>query len=145
MNEIPGPYVNGGGHDGNGMTHVAQSGDSNSVMVGEEYFEDAVAIPYGDIEILDLEGDGMTNESQLQGNGVELVGDHAVPADVSTVTEEYHKLMDKAYKKFRRLRELPAYGRGRWDMYYHKAFHIYARLWKYQQEHRVALVDSGLR
>ena len=135
----------GGGHDGNGMTSVRQSGDPNSAVVGEEYFEDAVALPYGDVDILELEGNDVTNGSQAQGHGMELDGDHVAQTDTPTVTVEYHKLMDKAYQKFARLRELPAYGRGRWDMYYHKAFHIYSRLWKYQQEHRTALVDSGLQ
>eukprot|EP00850_Spirogloea_muscicola_P007799 SM000040S14811 [mRNA] locus=s40:550251:554668:+ [translate_table: standard] len=63
----------------------------------------------------------------------------------AAVSEEYRKLIDKAYLQFARLRELPAFGRGAGSLQFQKAFRTYSRLWKFQQEHRQRLVESGLR
>lgn len=60
-------------------------------------------------------------------------------------SEEYRALVDKAYSKFARLRDFPPYGRNKWDHYFHKAFQVYSRLWKFQQEHRHQLVEVGLK
>lgn len=60
-------------------------------------------------------------------------------------SEEYRALVDKAYNKFARLREFPAYGRNKWDFYFHKAFQVYSKLWKFQQENRAKLVEMGLK
>uniref|UniRef100_A0A7I4E8M4 Protein SCAI n=1 Tax=Physcomitrium patens TaxID=3218 RepID=A0A7I4E8M4_PHYPA len=59
--------------------------------------------------------------------------------------EEYRALVDKAYDKFARLREFPAYGRNKWDFYFHKTFQVYSKLWKFQQENRAKLVEMGLK
>jgi len=64
---------------------------------------------------------------------------------VHSPSEEYRALVDKAYLKFARLREFPAYGRNKWDFYFHKAFQVYSKLWKFQQEHRAKLVELGLK
>lgn len=64
---------------------------------------------------------------------------------VHSPSEEYRALVDKAYSKFARLRDFPPYGRNKWDYYFHKAFQVYSRLWKFQQEHRHQLVEVGLK
>lgn len=64
---------------------------------------------------------------------------------METVHESYWTLADKADKKFVRLRDLPPYGGSKWDVYFHKAFQVYTKLWKYQQENRQALVEAGLK
>ncbi|XP_024388949.1 uncharacterized protein [Physcomitrium patens] len=64
---------------------------------------------------------------------------------VHSTSEEYRALVDKAYNKFARLREFPAYGRNKWDFYFHKAFQVYSKLWKFQQDNRVKLLEMGLK
>ncbi|RZS06334.1 hypothetical protein BHM03_00036976 [Ensete ventricosum] len=61
------------------------------------------------------------------------------------ITELFWSLLDKADRKFSRVRDLPIYGRNRNDADLHKAFKIYTQLWKLQQEHRQKLVEAGLR
>lgn len=61
------------------------------------------------------------------------------------VSEEYRNLVDKSFSKFSRLREFPLYGRNKWDSYYHKAFQVYSKLWKFQQENREELMRTGLK
>ncbi|XP_010240848.1 PREDICTED: protein SCAI isoform X2 [Nelumbo nucifera] len=61
------------------------------------------------------------------------------------VSEAYWFLVDKADKKFSRVRDLPCYGRNRYDTYFNKVFKVYTELWKFQQEHRQKLVEAGLR
>ncbi|CAI5512765.1 unnamed protein product [Closterium sp. Naga37s-1] len=63
----------------------------------------------------------------------------------AAVAEQYRALLEKAYGKFARLRELPLYGRQRWEAHFHKAFSVYSRLWRFQQEHRARLVEMGLK
>lgn len=64
---------------------------------------------------------------------------------MGTVNEVFWTLADKADKKFARLRDLPPYGGTKWDSYFNKAFQVYTKLWKFQQENRQALVDVGLK
>lgn len=64
---------------------------------------------------------------------------------MGTVNEVFWTLADKADKKFSRLRDLPPYGGNRWESYFNKAFQVYTKLWKFQQENRQALVDAGLK
>lgn len=64
---------------------------------------------------------------------------------MGTVNEVFWTLLDKADKKFARLRDLPPYGGTKWDSYFNKAFQVYTKLWKFQQENRQALVDAGLK
>ncbi|CAI7795354.1 unnamed protein product [Closterium sp. NIES-53] len=66
-------------------------------------------------------------------------------ASSAAVAEQYRALLEKAYGKFARLRELPLYGRQRWEAHFHKAFSVYSRLWRFQQEHRARLVEMGLK
>ncbi|XP_042420808.1 protein SCAI-like [Zingiber officinale] len=61
------------------------------------------------------------------------------------ITELFWSLLDKADRKFSRVRDLPNFGRNRNDADFHKAFKIYTQLWKLQQEHRQKLVEAGLR
>ncbi|XP_031502756.1 uncharacterized protein LOC116265904 isoform X2 [Nymphaea colorata] len=61
------------------------------------------------------------------------------------VSEVYWSLVDKADKKFIRVRELPSYGKNRYDSYFHKVFKVYTQLWKFQQENRQKLVEAGLK
>lgn len=70
---------------------------------------------------------------------------HLAGASGVSAIEEYRALVDKAYNKFSRLREFPPYGRNKWEYYFHKAFQIYSKLWRFQQENRQKLVDSGLK
>ncbi|BBN04326.1 hypothetical protein MPTK1_3g03670 [Marchantia polymorpha subsp. ruderalis] len=67
------------------------------------------------------------------------------PSASVSVSEEYRILVDKSYSKFSRLREFPPFGRNKWDTYYHKAFQVYSKLWKFQQENRQKLVETGLK
>ena len=48
----------------------------------------------------------------------------------------YEELVEKSQRCFNRLREIPPYVKFHWESYFHKAFHVYAKLWKYQQDHR---------
>lgn len=61
------------------------------------------------------------------------------------VSERYWTLVDKADKKFSKIRDLPFYERSRYDSYFYKVFKVYTQLWKFQQENRQKLVDSGLK
>jgi hypothetical protein len=59
------------------------------------------------------------------------------------VFREFEFLLDKSQKSFNKLRDLPPYGNSRWEHHFHKAFHVYSKLWKFQQEHRWG--PGGLR
>ncbi|EEF30707.1 signal transducer, putative [Ricinus communis] len=60
------------------------------------------------------------------------------------VTQTFRALIESADRKFARVRDLPSYGRTPQNHYFQKVFKAYMRLWKYQQENRSKLVDSGL-
>eukprot|EP01018_Ginkgo_biloba_P034788 Gb_34689 [translate_table: standard] len=68
---------------------------------------------------------------------------HSNPA--VPVSEVYWALVEKADKKFARVRDLPSYGRSKYDSYFHKVFKVYTKLWKFQQENRQKLVEAGLK
>ncbi|KAL9262343.1 SCAI-like protein [Drosera capensis] len=59
--------------------------------------------------------------------------------------EVYWSLVAKAEKKFSKIRDLPLYERSRYDSYFSKVFKVYTELWKFQQENRQKLVESGLK
>lgn len=59
--------------------------------------------------------------------------------------EIYWSLVDKADKKFSKVRDLPLYERNRFDTYFYKVFKVYTELWKFQQENRQKLVEAGLK
>ncbi|CAL5340457.1 protein SCAI [Camellia sinensis] len=61
------------------------------------------------------------------------------------VSETYWSLVDKADKKFSKIRDLPYYERNRYDTYFYKVFKVYTQLWKFQQENRQKLVEAGLK
>ncbi|XP_044483090.1 protein SCAI isoform X2 [Mangifera indica] len=61
------------------------------------------------------------------------------------VSEVYWSLVEKADKKFSKIRDLPYYERNRYDTYFYKVFKLYTQLWKYQQENREKLVEAGLK
>ncbi|XP_023006187.1 protein SCAI homolog [Cucurbita maxima] len=61
------------------------------------------------------------------------------------VSEAYWSLVDKADRKFSKIRDLPYYERNRYEAYFHKAFKLYSQLWKLQQENRQKLVEAGLK
>ncbi|CAH9088273.1 unnamed protein product [Cuscuta epithymum] len=62
------------------------------------------------------------------------------------VTRTFRELVERAEKKFARVRDLPPYDGGApAGHYFHKVFKSYMRLWKYQQENRSKLVESGLQ
>ncbi|KAF7072527.1 hypothetical protein CFC21_077637 [Triticum aestivum] len=58
--------------------------------------------------------------------------------------EQFWSLLDKADRRFARVRDLPLFGRQE-PAEYGKAFRIYTQLWRMQQEHRHRLLDAGLR
>ncbi|XP_057495871.1 uncharacterized protein LOC130780873 [Actinidia eriantha] len=61
------------------------------------------------------------------------------------VARTFRALVEGADRKFARVRDVPAYGRRGPNHYFQKVFKAYTRLWKYQQENRAKLVDSGLQ
>lgn len=66
-------------------------------------------------------------------------------SNVIPVSEVYWSLVDKADKKFSKIRDLPYYQRNRYDTYFYKVFKVYTQLWKFQQENRQKLVEAGLK
>ncbi|GJN34512.1 hypothetical protein PR202_gb23179 [Eleusine coracana subsp. coracana] len=58
--------------------------------------------------------------------------------------EQFWLLLDKADRRFARVRDLSLIGRQEPDAFA-KAFRIYTQLWRMQQEHRHRLVEAGLR
>ncbi|KAF7065536.1 hypothetical protein CFC21_071630 [Triticum aestivum] len=74
-------------------------------------------------------------QGQVQGSGG---GGGVCPA------EQFWSLLDKADRRFARVRDLPLFGRQE-PAEYGKAFRIYTQLWRMQQEHRHRLLDAGLR
>lgn len=61
------------------------------------------------------------------------------------VARTFRALVESAEKKFARVRDAPSYGRGPYSHYFHSVFKAYMRLWKYQQENRAKLIESGLQ
>ncbi|KAJ0096500.1 hypothetical protein Patl1_28249 [Pistacia atlantica] len=64
----------------------------------------------------------------------------------AVVSQTFRALVESADRKFARVRDLPLYGYRSHNHHhhFHKVFKAYMRLWKYQQENRVKLVESGL-
>ncbi|PON90894.1 Protein SCAI [Trema orientale] len=60
------------------------------------------------------------------------------------VSRTFRALVESADRKFARVRDVPAYGRVHNQHYFQKVFKAYMRLWKFQQENRSRLVESGL-
>ncbi|XP_010485701.1 PREDICTED: protein SCAI [Camelina sativa] len=61
------------------------------------------------------------------------------------LSEVYWSLVNKADKKFSKIRDLPFYERSRYENYFFKVFKVYTQLWKFQQENRQKLVEAGLK
>ncbi|KAI8464968.1 MAG: protein SCAI [Monoraphidium minutum] len=57
---------------------------------------------------------------------------------------EFEGLLDKSQRAFNKLRDLPPYGNAQWEAQFQKAFTVYSRLWKFQQDNRDALTARGL-
>ncbi|XP_022942249.1 protein SCAI-like [Cucurbita moschata] len=64
--------------------------------------------------------------------------------DSNSVAKTFRALVESADRKFARVQDVPAYGRVDNHHYFHKVFKAYMRLWKFQQEFRAKLVESGL-
>ncbi|KAK6923369.1 Protein SCAI [Dillenia turbinata] len=60
------------------------------------------------------------------------------------VTATFRALVESSDRKFARVRDIPVYVRSS-NHCFHKVFKAYLRLWKFQQENRAKLVDSGLQ
>jgi hypothetical protein len=58
------------------------------------------------------------------------------PSSSRAVWKEFQQLLEKSSHAFNRLRDIPAYGGYNWEEHFHKAFHVYSQLWKFQQDHR---------
>uniref|UniRef100_A0A1J3DIX6 Protein SCAI n=1 Tax=Noccaea caerulescens TaxID=107243 RepID=A0A1J3DIX6_NOCCA len=69
---------------------------------------------------------------QISGNSIQL-------------SEVYWSLVNKADKKFSKIRDLPFYERSRYENYFFKVFKVYTQLWKFQLENRQKLVEAGLK
>ncbi|CAN6466885.1 unnamed protein product [Victoria cruziana] len=57
----------------------------------------------------------------------------------------FRSLVEKADRKFAKVRDLPAHGHDRCDAYFRKVFKVYTKLWRFQQENRATLVEAGLK
>lgn len=66
-------------------------------------------------------------------------------AEEDVVGRTFRALVESADRKFARVRDVPAYGCVKNNHYFPKVFKAYMGLWKYQQENRSKLVDSGLQ
>ncbi|XP_058087257.1 uncharacterized protein LOC131234415 [Magnolia sinica] len=66
--------------------------------------------------------------------------------DTVATAKVFRSLVESADRKFARVRDLPTHGsRGpHHQHYFHKVFKAYTKLWKFQQENRSRLVQSGL-
>ncbi|KAL3818932.1 hypothetical protein ACJIZ3_004837 [Penstemon smallii] len=66
-----------------------------------------------------------------------------------TVSKTFRALVESAERKFARVRDAPLHPYGgsgaQYGHLYHKVFKAYMRLWKYQQDNRAKLTDSGLQ
>ncbi|XP_045824568.1 protein SCAI isoform X1 [Trifolium pratense] len=65
--------------------------------------------------------------------------------DNDLTLQTFRALVENADHKFARVRDVPAYGRVNQNHFFHKVFKAYTRLWKYQQENRAKLIQSGLK
>lgn len=74
------------------------------------------------------------------GLGIETSG----MTDKDSEAKSFRAMVESANRKFARVQDVPAYGRVDNHHYFHKVFKAYMRLWKYQQEFRAKLVESGL-
>ncbi|ESQ49743.1 hypothetical protein EUTSA_v10020333mg [Eutrema salsugineum] len=70
----------------------------------------------------------------------QLISGNSIP-----LSEVYWSLVNKADKKFSKIRDLPFYERSRYENYFFKVFKVYTQLWKFQQENRQKLVEAGLK
>lgn len=65
------------------------------------------------------------------------------------VPKTFRALVENAERKFARVRDAPLHPYGRsgpqYGHLFHKVFKAYMRLWKYQQENRAKLTESGLQ
>ncbi|XP_010558684.1 PREDICTED: protein SCAI-like isoform X2 [Tarenaya hassleriana] len=66
-------------------------------------------------------------------------------SNILPLSEVYWSLVNKADKKFSKIRDLPFYERSRYETYFYKVFKVYTELWKFQQENRQKLVEAGLK
>ena len=65
---------------------------------------------------------------------------------MSDIVSQYMLLKDRGQQIFDGLRDLPQFGKRLWEPYFRRAFDIYHKLWKFQQEHRSTLeAEYGLQ
>ena len=65
---------------------------------------------------------------------------------MSDIVSQYMLLKDRGQQIFDGLRDLPQFGKRLWEPYFRRAFDIYNKLWKFQQEHRSTLeAEYGLQ
>ncbi|KAI3989688.1 hypothetical protein MKX01_009180 [Papaver californicum] len=65
--------------------------------------------------------------------------------DTVTVARKFRLLVEKADWKFVRVRDIPINPNKFPNHYYRKVFKVYTQLWRFQQEYRSKLVESGLQ
>ncbi|KAI3384354.1 hypothetical protein SNEBB_008228 [Seison nebaliae] len=58
------------------------------------------------------------------------------------VVNEFVYLLEKSRQLFNGLRDLPQYGKSHWQSYFVRAFDIYTKVWRFQQQHRAILDGS---
>ncbi|PAA60734.1 hypothetical protein BOX15_Mlig029701g1 [Macrostomum lignano] len=56
-----------------------------------------------------------------------------------SIVYEFCHLLEKSKQLFNGLRDLPQYGHKQWQSYFGRAFDVYTKLWKFQQQHRELL------
>ncbi|KAM7523774.1 hypothetical protein LguiA_013676 [Lonicera macranthoides] len=64
--------------------------------------------------------------------------------DNDVIPKTFRALIETADRKFARARDIPVYGRES-NHYFPKVFKSYMRVWKYQQDHRSNLLQTGLQ
>ncbi|KAI3873868.1 hypothetical protein MKW98_001517 [Papaver atlanticum] len=72
-------------------------------------------------------------------------GDNSDSDDRVTVARKFRLLVEKADRKFVRVRDIPINPNKFPNHYYRKVFKVYTQLWRFQQENRAKLVESGLQ
>eukprot|EP01134_Creolimax_fragrantissima_P005778 CFRG5778T1 len=57
--------------------------------------------------------------------------------------EDFFFILEKCQQQFNAIKDVPIYSRKLWNPFFAKAFNLYQKLWKFQQDSRSALDSSG--
>ncbi|XP_021852329.1 uncharacterized protein [Spinacia oleracea] len=82
----------------------------------------------------------------LRNGGVEITQEQQYTTTQDHPSRTFRALVEKADRKFSRVRDLPSFGPDpNPARYLNKVFKAYMRVWKYQRQNRAKLVGSGLQ